>query len=473
MRTTTINRTRFGIRENSTSLCDNNTFRNNLFAGHVTSSTFIQGASTRRFDSTFFDMADDLFAIAGSADRSKRARFEVDSLTTATTRVVTIPDKDGTMAMISDIVAGTTDYADNVFRVSDNADATKKAAFEVSGITTGTTRTFTVPDKNGTFALLDDLGVATPAGATTQFQYNNAGVSAGSAGFTYDLINFRPQAPNGMQIGNVVPASVPTGTLVLSSAARSNDIVRPAVTGSVGVLRRLQPNIGGRGIGFAMTRHTSSTTIDSMGFSPTVLGTASGATFSSATKVGTLKRIRYTSTAAANSSAGWATAASASYVTRGSAPGCGGYYVNLLFNIATRGTNARFFAGVCPTATASIVDAALVTLVNCFGLASDSDTNLQWITNDNVGNITKTDLGSNFAMADGLLIEVEIYCAPNDTNMYYTVRNLNTGNTASGTLSANLPQNTIALCPQIALSTGSDTAAVAIDIVSVYLEADV
>lgn len=39
-------------------------------------------------------------------------------------------------------------FADNVFRIQDNGDATKQLAFEVSGITAGATRTITVPDAN-------------------------------------------------------------------------------------------------------------------------------------------------------------------------------------------------------------------------------------------------------------------------------------------------------------------------------------
>lgn len=46
--------------------------------------------------------------VEGSADSSKKARFEADGITTATTRVITLPDKDGTMAMISDITSGVT-----------------------------------------------------------------------------------------------------------------------------------------------------------------------------------------------------------------------------------------------------------------------------------------------------------------------------------------------------------------------------
>lgn len=43
---------------------------------------------------------------------------------------------------------------DSVSYFYDNTDTTKKVAFQVSGVTTGTTRTLTVPDADGTLALL-------------------------------------------------------------------------------------------------------------------------------------------------------------------------------------------------------------------------------------------------------------------------------------------------------------------------------
>jgi hypothetical protein len=42
------------------------------------------------------------------------------------------------------------EFSDADFRVVDNADQSKKLAFDMSGVTTGTTRTWTVPDANGT-----------------------------------------------------------------------------------------------------------------------------------------------------------------------------------------------------------------------------------------------------------------------------------------------------------------------------------
>jgi hypothetical protein len=61
---------------------------------------------------------------------------------------------DGAAWIALDVVV---DYSDATFRISDDGDATKKIAFQASGITTGTTRTLTVPDASGTIALTSDI----------------------------------------------------------------------------------------------------------------------------------------------------------------------------------------------------------------------------------------------------------------------------------------------------------------------------
>lgn len=50
-----------------------------------------------------------------------------------------------------------TEFSDSTFRIQDNGDATKEIAFEASSITTGTTRTVTVPDANGTLLYVGDV----------------------------------------------------------------------------------------------------------------------------------------------------------------------------------------------------------------------------------------------------------------------------------------------------------------------------
>lgn len=55
--------------------------------------------------------------------------------------------------------AVTSDFSDSVFRVSDNADATKKIALEASGIATGTTRTITMPNFNVNLGALTNANI--------------------------------------------------------------------------------------------------------------------------------------------------------------------------------------------------------------------------------------------------------------------------------------------------------------------------
>lgn len=60
------------------------------------------------------------------------------------------------------------EFSDADFRVVDNGDQSKKLAFQISGVTTGTTRTWTVPDANDTFVgtsrTISAGGIATGGG---------------------------------------------------------------------------------------------------------------------------------------------------------------------------------------------------------------------------------------------------------------------------------------------------------------------
>jgi hypothetical protein len=68
-------------------------------------------------------------------------------------RTITLPDASGTILLDSSTLPS--DFTDSTFRVSDNADSTKKLAFECSSISTGTVRTMTVPNESGTISTQD------------------------------------------------------------------------------------------------------------------------------------------------------------------------------------------------------------------------------------------------------------------------------------------------------------------------------
>lgn len=130
--------------------------------------------------------------IKGSVDATKLVRFEVDGLTTGTTRVVTVPDADITMvglaatqSLTSKTLAGATNTItpiDTNFTITGSADLTKIVRFEVDGLTTATTRVATMPDAN--------IVIAGSASALTSGRVpfaTTSGLLTDSANWTYTI----------------------------------------------------------------------------------------------------------------------------------------------------------------------------------------------------------------------------------------------------------------------------------------------
>ena len=110
---------------------------------------------------------------------------------------------------------GSTNFDDSVFYIYDNSDNTKKLAFEVSGVSTGTTRTLTVPNASGTIALTSDLSGYQPLDADLT---SWAGVTRASG---FDTFVATPSSAN---LRSLLTDETGTGAAVFADAPQISTI---------------------------------------------------------------------------------------------------------------------------------------------------------------------------------------------------------------------------------------------------------
>jgi len=215
------------------------------------------------------------------------------------------------------------------------------------------------------------------------------------------------------------------------------------------------------------------------------MGSANGAagvgTYTARTPAATnlatsLHRISVVSGAAGADIATARSTTNGSLMWRGNAAGLGGFYTSFRFVVADAVlvATANMFVGLSNQTIATEV--ATSTRINLIGVGCDNgDTTLQLYAAGGTAQ-ARVDLGANFPVNTVTtdVYELVLFAAPNGSDVKYRVTRLNTGHTTSGTISvaANLPANTTFMGPHFVRSNGGTAAAVAIDVVGWYYEAN-
>lgn len=198
---------------------------------------------------------------------------------------------------------------------------------------------------------------------------------------------------------------------------------------------------------------------------PALVGTASAPTLGLANFNDSQVKVRHTSSAASNQSAGRVrNGAATSILTLGDAAGRGGFTLVMRFALATLPAATRGFFGC--TIINPLTGAEPSAATDILGIGWDtSDTTFQVIHNDAAGAATKVD--TLVTPVVDVVYEVEIDAGSNSTavvvRLYQVdadVREL----LATVDVATNLPTNTTFLSPSSSINTGAGTAACAMDL---------
>lgn len=416
--------------------------------------------------------------------------------------------------------AASPEFLDSEFKIRDESDPTKVAAFQLSGVATGTTRTITVPDGDGTMTLLDiaqafaagakktfshsattagikiaavagdpsspedgdvwynastnkfrkrqngvteDMdtqGSASPGGSDNQFTYNNGGAFGGSSGFTYNEADNRPVVVNGLELDEASTPSAPSANkAVLFMRDRGSNKAFPTLIDQYGDIYTLgASSLQSKTFGILKARANSGTPAD-LFHGVTAINNGSAIDVTTGT-YGKRHKMAYTSVAATlNSSAGFRSGIRSFYRE-------GGFYWRCRWSPSTGhdtlSGQTRGFWGVANSTAALSGATDFSSQVNIIGVGWDAtQTTLRVGSNDGSGAATVTDLGANFPVntVDTEVYDIALFCDPADTSqVYYFIERLNTGHTASGSLTSNLPAATTALGAQGWSSQGNQSA---------------
>lgn len=268
---------------------------------------------------------------------------------------------------------------------------------------------------------------------------------------------------------NTTDPAAPASGLKIYSKTRTNRRLLHFI-GPSGVDSALQPALFGNRV--MLWAPGTGTAITALGLTPTTASSLYHPNPTSATLADSLYRTRCQTNATAGNAAGIRDVAPS--IWRGNATGRGGFFLHHRFcSGATAASLGQFFNGL--SSTTSALTAEPSSMSNLLGVGKDiADTNWQFMRKEGGGAVVKTDLG--VAYGNNQTFDLIMFCAPNGSQVYVTVRQHNFDGTSTTLLdtsySTSIPLNTTFLARRHDIRNGASAAVMNFDMVRSYVESD-
>jgi hypothetical protein len=377
-------------------------------------------------------------------------------------------------------LSGSTGYRPNAVKAQANAESTSSGTF-------GSIISDIAPNSDGLVCAMGTLhNLDTRSGATYPFTTDTLvdgdalWLDPNNAGY---VTKIKPQAPNHIVFIGIVARTNPNlGRIVYRIAngfeldelhnvsinsVANNDIIQ--YNSATSLWENKQPSSGGSfipnltssSIAGGYYANNGSATFSVMGNVSTAAlsGTAAAISITNTSIVNRTIRTQIPTSSTIGSKAGIRTASLRHSVGQGFS-----FSVGWCIQDASYVVGAKQFHGLLPISTLSTISNTVdvSSLVNFIGVGSDaSDLNLQIFYNDATGVASKIDLGSDFpanrtagATLDKFYV-FDLYNEHDSMEVKYRITDRVTGNTTQGTLTTDLPLDTVLLAPQSIRTNGA------------------
>ena len=238
----------------------------------------------------------------------------------------------------------------------------------------------------------------------------------------------------------------------------------------------MQPHLG-RNAAAVVRSVGNSTTLTTLGYSISSLGTLTAANVATTNLHTYMKRTDYLVTTAATNAIASVRSGANQFTIGGPAARLGGFHMITRWGPATGVATLthRAFCGMRVNLVPTDVEPS--SLTNIVGMGWDaSDANIQFMHNDAAGTANKIDLGAAFPVPTvdrTAVYEIALFSPPGTTqSLSYEITDLTSGAVATGTVTSDIPSASALLSHMLQFSAGGTSSVIGLALMSIYIETD-